>query len=85
LAALPAFLNIYLKKGNLIMTIAANVKQCLSTIKGIEAQLSSLSLNSNEEGAKEVFHETMSIMTSVSKDLQSRVLELERLEPQYKG
>jgi len=67
------------------MTIAASVKQCLANLKGIEAQLSSLALNSLDEGAKEVFHETMSIMDSVKMDLQTRVLELERLEPQYKG
>ena len=67
------------------MTIAASVKQCLANLKGIEAQLSSLALNSLDEGAKEIFHETMSIMDSVKKDLQTRVLELERLEPQYKG
>lgn len=67
------------------MTIAASVKQCLSTIKGIEAQLSSLALNSLDNTAKEVFHESMTAMELVGKDLQMRVLELERLEPQYKG
>jgi len=67
------------------MTIAASVKQCLANMKGIEAQLSSLALNSNDKGAQEVFHNTMQTIASVKKDLQTRVLELERLEPQYKG
>jgi Protein of unknown function (DUF1657) len=67
------------------MTIAASVKQCLSSMKGIEAQLSSLALNSLDPDAKELFHETMLTISSVKKDLQKRVLELERLEPQYKG
>lgn len=67
------------------MTIASNVKQCLSNIKSIEAQLSSLALNSLDPGAKELFHESMLTMDKVKKDLQTRVLELERLEPQYKG
>jgi hypothetical protein len=67
------------------MTVASNVKQCLSTIKGIEAQLSSLALNSLDEEAKTVFHETALTMADVKKDLQYRVLELERQEPQYKG
>ncbi|MFF2450649.1 DUF1657 domain-containing protein [Neobacillus sp. NPDC058068] len=67
------------------MTIASNVNQCLSTIKGIEAQLSSLALNSLDEEAKAVFHETALTMAEVKKDLQYRVLELEREEPQYKG
>ena len=67
------------------MTIATSVKQCLANIKGIEAQLSSLVLNSNDKGAQEVFHESMITIASVKNDLQNRVLELERLEPQYKG
>ncbi|MEH7177735.1 DUF1657 domain-containing protein [Neobacillus vireti] len=67
------------------MTIAANVKQCLSNIKGIEAQLSSLALTSMDEDTKKVFHESMETIASVNKDLQTRVLELERLEPQYKS
>jgi hypothetical protein len=67
------------------MTIAANVKQCLANIKGIEAQLSSLALNSNDKGAQEVFHHSMETIAFVKKDLQTRVLELERLEPQYNG
>ncbi|NWQ41997.1 DUF1657 domain-containing protein [Bacillus sp. EB106-08-02-XG196] len=67
------------------MTIAASVKQCLANMKGIEAQLSSLALNSNDKSAQEVFHDTMITITCVKKDLQTRVLELERLEPQYKG
>nr|WP_263326211.1 DUF1657 domain-containing protein [Neobacillus sp. Marseille-Q6967] len=67
------------------MTIVSNVKQCLANVKSIESQLSSLALNSMDDGAKRVFHEAMSTIESVKKDLQSRVLELERLEPQYKG
>ncbi|MEH7495816.1 DUF1657 domain-containing protein [Neobacillus niacini] len=67
------------------MTIAKSVKQCLANLKGIEAQLSTLALNSNDKGAQEVFHDTMITIASVKKDLQTRVLELERLEPQYKG
>jgi hypothetical protein len=72
-------------KGSMIMTIAASVKQCLANMKGIEAQLSSIALNSNDKDAQEVFHDTMITIASVKKDLQTRVLELERLEPQYKG
>jgi hypothetical protein len=67
------------------MTIASNVKQTLSTIKGIEAQLSSLALNSLDEDSKKVFHETMLTMSDIKDDIQTRVYELERAEPQYKG
>jgi hypothetical protein len=67
------------------LTVASNVKQCVATIKEIEAQLSTLALTSLDEEAKRVFHETTLIVEDVKKDLQKRVLELERLEPQYKG
>lgn len=67
------------------MTIASNVKQTFATIKNIESQLSSLALNSMDEEAKTVFHEAMQTIEKVKEEMQSRVYELERLEPQYKG
>ena len=66
------------------MTIISNLKQCLSTIKGIEAQLSSLALNSQEEMAQKNFHEMMLIMEEVKKDLHNRTIEIQLEEPQYK-
>ncbi len=67
------------------MTVAANVNQCLSTIKGIEAQLSTLALNSNIEESSKVFHETMLVIDEIKMDLEKRKNELEVEEPQYKG
>lgn len=67
------------------MTVGANVKQCLFTLKDIESQLSALAFNSLDPGAKQIFHETMLTMEGVKKDIQKRVLELERLEPTYGG
>lgn len=67
------------------MTVASNVKQCLTTVRGIESQLSTLALNSLDEEAKSIFHESAIAIETVKKDLQFRVLELERQEPQYKG
>lgn len=67
------------------MTVASNVKQCVATLKGIEAQLSSLALNSLNDEAQAIFHETTMTIGNIKKDLQYRVLELERQEPQYGG
>ena len=67
------------------MTVAANVNQCLSTIKGIEAQLSLFALNFQDDTAKRILHESMLVMEEVKKDLQTRVMELELEEPQYKN
>ncbi len=67
------------------MTIASDVKQCLSSLKGIEANLSSLAIRSQDEEAQRTFHRTMMIVHEVVIDLQNRVGELEREEIQYKG
>ncbi|MCM3651833.1 DUF1657 domain-containing protein [Metabacillus litoralis] len=67
------------------MTVGAQVKQCLSTVKGIEASLSSLAITSQDEDSKRVFHEMMMVMEEVKEDLKIRVGHLEREEFQYKG
>ncbi|WP_242280717.1 DUF1657 domain-containing protein [Bacillus cereus group sp. BfR-BA-01347] len=67
------------------MTVIASVKTCLSSLRGAQASLSSLSLNSTDDEAKRVFHECMLEMDSVITDVKDRVLVLEREEPQYKG
>ncbi|HHT7189813.1 TPA: DUF1657 domain-containing protein [Bacillus cereus] len=67
------------------MTVIASVKTCLASLRGAQASLSSLSLNSQDEESKRVFHECMLEMDSVIADLKDRVSVLEREEPQYKG
>ena len=66
------------------MTIIANVKQTLATIKSIEAQLSELALNSQDESAQRTFHNIMLVMEEVKQDLYNRTLEMQLEEPQYK-
>ncbi|WP_448511347.1 DUF1657 domain-containing protein, partial [Photorhabdus sp. MH8.4] len=39
------------------MTVIASVKTCLASVRGAQASLSSLSLNSQDEESKRVFHE----------------------------
>ncbi|MCM3674598.1 MULTISPECIES: DUF1657 domain-containing protein [Peribacillus] len=67
------------------MTIASNVKQCVSSLKGVEAGLSSLALRTQDEESQRILHETMLVVNEVMKDVLNRVGELEREEPQYKG
>ena len=67
------------------MTIASDVNQVLSTIKGIEAQLSSMALTTNVPEASKVFHETMLVVGEIKTDLQNRKTQLETEEPQYKS
>lgn len=66
------------------MTVYSNVKQCLASINGIEAQLSNFALNSQDEEAQQAFHKAMLLVGEVKKDLQKRITEMEFKEPQYK-
>jgi hypothetical protein len=66
------------------LTVASNVNQSLATIKGIEAQLSTLALNSLDNEAQKTFHAAMLTIGEVKKDLLERKNILEFEEPQYK-
>ena len=66
------------------MTVISNVKQTIATLKGIEAQLSILALNSQEEKAQSTFHDMMLLIEEVKNDLHNRQVEMELEEPQYK-
>ncbi|WP_191566204.1 DUF1657 domain-containing protein [Metabacillus idriensis] len=67
------------------MTIASEVKQCFANLKGIEADLSSLALRTQQNESKRTLHETMMIVHEISADIKKRIGELEREESQYKG
>ncbi|MFN2743995.1 MULTISPECIES: DUF1657 domain-containing protein [Bacillus] len=67
------------------MTVGAQVKQCLASLKSVEAGLSALAEKSQDEDVKRLFHETMMVSEEVVSDLKKRVGELEREEYQYKG
>ena len=67
------------------MTIGSDVKQCLVSLKGIEASLSSLAIRTQETKSKETLHETMMVVNELVTDLKKRVRELEKEEFQYKG
>ncbi|WP_085506658.1 DUF1657 domain-containing protein [Thalassobacillus devorans] len=67
------------------MTVGADIKQCLATIKSIEAGLSSLAINTNAEDEQRLFHEQMMVIEEIKQDLMKRIGEVEREEEQYKG
>ncbi len=66
------------------MTIASNVNQCIASIKGIEAQLSTLAINAQDREAQRIFHEVMMEIGEIKQDLLERKNILELEEPQYK-
>lgn len=67
------------------MTVISNVKQTIATIKGIEAQLSALALQAQEDAAQKAFHEMMLVTEEIKNDLQQRKVRIELEEPQYKA
>ncbi|MDQ0214085.1 MULTISPECIES: DUF1657 domain-containing protein [Bacillaceae] len=67
------------------MTVGSDVKQCLASLKGVEASLSSLAIRTQDNESKKTLHETMMVVNELVTDLKKRVGELEREEFQYKG
>lgn len=67
------------------MTVASQVKQTLSSLKGIEATLNHLSIETKNEEARHAFHESCLVTRRAITEIEQRVGELERQEPQYKG
>lgn len=67
------------------MTVASQVKQCLASLKSVEATLMNFSISSEDPQAKNTFHETSLITRRVITDIEKRIGEMERQEPEYKG
>ncbi|TLS37586.1 DUF1657 domain-containing protein [Pseudalkalibacillus caeni] len=67
------------------MTVGSQVKQTLAALKSISANLQTYALQSKSEEASRAFHESMLLSDEIIKDLERRIGELERQEPQYKG
>ncbi|WP_042455657.1 DUF1657 domain-containing protein [Neobacillus dielmonensis] len=57
------------------------IKQCLVTLKGIESQLSLFALNSLDQEAQTIFHESMMTVEKIKKDLQNYLLDQELKRP----
>ncbi|PZX07537.1 uncharacterized protein DUF1657 [Psychrobacillus insolitus] len=67
------------------MTVVSDVKQCLASLKGVEASLSNLAERTQDNESKKTIHETMILVSEIVTDLKKRVGELENEEYQYKG
>jgi copper chaperone CopZ len=67
------------------MTVVSDVKQCLASLKGVEASLSNLAERTQDNDSKQTLHETMMVVNEIVADLKKRVGELENEEYQYKG
>jgi hypothetical protein len=67
------------------LTIVANVKQSLASLKGVEADLSRLALHTEDYESKRTLHETMMLVHEVVMELKKRIEEIDQEELQDKG
>jgi hypothetical protein len=67
------------------MTVASQVKQSLASLQNIHASFQTFALKSQDSNAQRDFHEAMLQTEAMIQDLEMRIGELEREEPQYEG
>ncbi|MGG1659309.1 DUF1657 domain-containing protein [Brevibacillus sp. NRS-1366] len=67
------------------MTVSAQVKQALASLKGAQADLETFALSTQNQQAKQLYTQAAEQTQSIVTNLQQRVTELENEEPQYKG
>ncbi|KJS18496.1 MAG: hypothetical protein VR69_00495 [Peptococcaceae bacterium BRH_c4b] len=67
------------------MTVSAQAKQTLASLKGIRATLDMFALHGENGEAKTVYRRNSERVGQVIDDLEQRISVLEFAEPQYKG
>jgi hypothetical protein len=67
------------------MTVSAQVKQALASLKSAQASLEAFALNTQNQQAKQLFTQNAQQTQMIIDSLETRVQQLEQEEPQYKG
>ncbi|KWX70969.1 DUF1657 domain-containing protein [Paenibacillus sonchi] len=67
------------------MTVASQVKTCVSSLKSAQASLEQFALETQNQEAKTLFTNAAQQTQQIVTQVESRVTELEKEEPQYKG
>lgn len=67
------------------MTVASQVKTCLSSLKSAQASLEQFALETQNQEAKNLFTNAAQQTEQIVQQLGGRVAQLEQEEPQYKG
>ncbi|MFC0472967.1 DUF1657 domain-containing protein [Halalkalibacter kiskunsagensis] len=65
------------------MTVGSQVQGLLVSLQSIEATLTTLALKSNEQKAREAFHQGALKTRTVIQEIQKRKGQIESEEPQY--
>ncbi|AZK47711.1 DUF1657 domain-containing protein [Paenibacillus lentus] len=67
------------------MTVAAQVKTTLASLKSAQANLEQFALGTQNQDAKNLFTTAAQQTQQIVDQVQTRVQQLENEEPQYKG
>ncbi|MGE5416243.1 MAG: DUF1657 domain-containing protein [Acidobacteriota bacterium] len=67
------------------MTIAAQVKQALSSLKKVQADFESFAMQTQNQDAKQMYTDAATQTQNLVNTLEPRINEIEKQEPQYKG
>lgn len=67
------------------MTVASQVKTCVSSLKSAQASLEQFALSTQNQEAKTLFTNAAEQTQLVLQQVEGRVQQLENEEPQYKG
>ncbi|WP_055108381.1 DUF1657 domain-containing protein [Paenibacillus ihumii] len=67
------------------MTVAAQVKTTLASLKSAQANLEQFALNTQNQDAKNLFTNAAQQTQQIVDQVETRVQQLENEEPQYKG
>lgn len=67
------------------MTVGAQVKQTIASLKGAQATLEAFSSIEENDVAKAIYSSSAKRVEEINNSLESRVRQLEFEEPQYKG
>lgn len=66
------------------MTVGSEVRTCYATIKSIEAGLTTLAIQTNENETKQTIEKGKQLITEIKQDLDKQLIKLTNEEPQYK-
>lgn len=67
------------------MTVSAQVKTCLASLKSAQASLETFALGTQNQDAKTLFQNAAQSTQQIVDQVTGRVQQLENEEPQYKG
>ncbi|MFZ5640907.1 MAG: DUF1657 domain-containing protein [Bacillota bacterium] len=67
------------------MTVGSNVKQTLSSLRGVRGTLEIYAAQTRDEQTRSAYKEALQTVSGIIHDVENRLKAIEFEEPQYKG